>query len=359
MFESMEISSASGVYKVDFDQSQFERLDGFLEEDSYFILDSKLKDLYPSVLKKVISSPKTVLVDASEYSKEITKVLPVIDSLIKKGIKRNHNIVAIGGGVVQDITCFISSVLFRGVNWSFVPTTLLAQADSCIGSKSSINLGDNKNILGTFKPPRKILVCSQFLKTLSNEEIYSGIGEIIKVHAIDGINSFDLVSAEYDDMLSDPTVLLKFIERALKIKKKFIELDEFDQGIRNIFNYGHSFGHAIESATEFGIPHGIAVTIGMDMANRIAAWRGLVSDDHFNRMHGVLKKNYKQFESTHIPVERVIEAIKKDKKNTSDSLVLIMPTGDDAGIKKIEVAPNEDFSNQCSRFLAEKLGCKI
>ena len=308
--------------------------------------------LYPDVLSRVINHPNTIVIEASEHSKEIMEVLPVIERLIANGVRREHTLVAIGGGVIQDITCFISSVLFRGVSWKFIPTTLLAQADSCIGSKSSINLGENKNILGTFKPPKRILICPMFLETLDQEEILSGVGEIIKVHAIDGIDSYDRVSVAYDDLFKNPLILLEFIERALLIKKQFIEVDEFDRGIRNIFNYGHSFGHAIESATEFAIPHGIAITIGMDMANRIAAWRNLTSEDNYRRMHSVLSKNYAPHKSTDIPLDKLIAALKKDKKNTAERLVLIMPTGDEASIQKTEVLADEEFVSQCGRFLS-------
>ena len=192
-----------------------------------------------------------------------------------------------------------------------------------------------------------------FLETLDHEEVLSGIGEIIKVHAIDSSASFDKVSEAYENILSNSTALLSSIKRALEIKKKFIELDEFDQGIRNIFNYGHSFGHAIESATQFTIPHGIAVTIGMDMANRIAAWRNLLPEDSYNRMHEVLRKNYESYISTKIPLDQLLSAIKKDKKNTAENLVLIMPVGEDAKVKKVEVTADNVFSEQCARFLNE------
>ena len=352
MFDTMEIKSATGLYEVEFDQTYFTKLESFIGTSCHFIIDANLVALYPDVLSRVINHPNTIVIDASEHSKEITRVLPVIEGLIASGIRREHTLVAIGGGVVQDITCFISSVLFRGVSWKFIPTTLLAQADSCIGSKSSINLGKNKNILGTFKPPQKILICPMFLETLDQKEILSGVGEIIKVHAIDGIDSYDSVSVAYDDMFRDPLILLEFIERALRIKKKFIELDEFDRGIRNIFNYGHSFGHAIESATEFAIPHGIAITIGMDMAIRIASWRNLLSEDHYNRMHPVLSKNYALYKSTKIPLDKLIAALKKDKKNAAERLVLIMPMGDDASVQKIEVLADEKFLAQCESFLS-------
>jgi len=353
VFDSMLIKSDKGTYGVEFDEAGFKKIKRFLNDDSHFIMDSKLVDLYPEILKDFVSHPNTILVEAKESNKAILQVLPVIENLLGNGVRRGHTLVAIGGGVIQDITCFISSVLFRGLDWNFIPTTLLAQADSCIGSKSSINLGESKNILGTFKPPKNILICPMFLETLSRREILSGIGEIIKVHTIDGVESFDRLSDNYDCLLTDPLILLEFTERALSIKKKYIEIDEYDQGIRNIFNYGHSFGHAIESATNFAIPHGISVTIGMDMANRIAAWKGIIAEHHYERMHGLLRNNYKDFLGTKIPVDLLIKGLKKDKKNTSENLVLILPTGEKATVEKIEIKADEDFSSLCKKYFDE------
>ena len=135
--------------------------------------------------------------------------------------------------------------------------------------------------------------------------------------------------------MTDQTVLLRYIRDALRIKQKYIEVDEFDRDIRNIFNYGHSFGHAIESATNFTIPHGIAVTIGMDMANRIAVLRNLLPEEHYHRMHSVLRKNYADFTSTNISVDSLLAALIKDKKNTATKLFLILPLGEDARIERV------------------------
>ena len=353
MFERMKISSGKGVYSVEFDETEFTKAESFLDGNSHFLIDSKLAVLYPELLSDFNSHPRTILIEACEQSKAIQQVLPVIEQLLSNGIRRDHTLVALGGGVIQDITCFISSVLFRGLDWKFIPTTLLSQADSCIGSKSSINLGKSKNILGTFNPPESILICPMFLKTLDRREVLSGIGEILKVHTIDGIDSFDDVARDYNDLLNDPLILLKYTQKALAIKKKYIEIDEYDEGIRNIFNYGHSFGHAIESATQFAIPHGIAVTIGMDMANRIAAWRKKLPEIHYERMHGVLRKNYTDYLDTKIPLNLLISALKKDKKNTVENLMLIFPVGDFAAVEKIAVKADMAFESQCRRYLDE------
>jgi 3-dehydroquinate synthase len=153
--------------------------------------------------------------------------------------------------------------------------------------------------------------------------------------------------------LSDPLVLLKYIQDSLFIKKKYIEVDEYDKGVRNIFNYGHSFGHAIESATQFAIPHGIAVTIGMDMANRISSWRGSLPEIHYERMHGVLRKNYLDYIDVDIPIELLLAALKKDKKNTTESLMLILPVGEQASVEIVAVKADDEFASQCQRYFDE------
>ena len=353
MFKPMEIKSGEGVYGVEFDETSFTKAGPFLDGNTHVIMDSNLVDLYPKLLTEFINHPSIILIEANENNKAILQVLPVIEQLLDNGARRGHTLLAIGGGVIQDIVCFISSVLFRGLDWKFIPTTFLSQADSCIGSKSSINLAKTKNILGTFHPPKRILICPMFLDTLDRCEILSGIGEILKVHTIDGIQSFDNVARDYDALLSDPLVLLKYIRKALTIKKKFIEVDEYDQGVRNIFNYGHSFGHAIESATKFEIPHGIAVTIGMDMANRISAWSGSLTEGHYERMHVVLQKNYKDYLGVQIPLEPLIAALKKDKKNTVENLMLILPIGDQVSVERVAVKADELFVSQCKRYLDE------
>jgi hypothetical protein len=139
-------------------------------------------------------------------------------------------------------------------------------ADSCVGSKSSINGGGAKNVLGTFTPPRRIILGAGVLRTLDEKDVRSGVGEMLKVHAIAGPAAFDAIAADYPRLFTDRSVMTAYLRRSLEIKKPIVEADEFDQGRRLVMNYGHSFGHALESATAFAVPHGIAVTIGMDMA---------------------------------------------------------------------------------------------
>lgn len=347
MPEQLVIQSHAGAYSAQFS-------DGLLDDPSplfagvpHFIVDANVSRLYAAKLATILAHRNVIVIEATEENKSIERIIPVIERLVADGIRRDRVLVAIGGGIIQDITCFIASTLLRGIPWKFVPTTLLAQADSCIGSKSSINLGATKNILGTFNPPREIFICTDFLDTLERKDIHSGIGEILKVHAIDSVAAFDQAAADYERMLADRTVLLAYIQSALLIKRRYIELDEFDRGARNIFNYGHSFGHAIESATNFLVPHGIAVSMGMDMANHIAAKRGILPESRYLAMRSVLRKNYADYAGVNIHIEPLLGALLKDKKNSSTQLGLIFPTGDNAKIERAAVAPDDTFRSQC------------
>ena len=242
-------------------------------------------------------------------------------------MQRGHLLTAVGGGIIQDITAFLAATLLRGLRWRFYPTTLLAQADSCIGSKSSVNVGQYKNQLGTFNPPEEILISIDVLGTLNERDIRSGIGEMIKVHTIAGLSDVHAIKDDYELMLKDKRVLGHYIRRSLELKKIKIEADEFDQGERLVMNYGHSFGHAIESATSYTIPHGIAVTIGMDLANYMS-WRfGFVSQEVYEDLHSLLAENYAGFEGTPIPESRFFESLAKDKKNIGVELTLILMKG--------------------------------
>lgn len=355
MFDPLHIQSHKGVYRAEFQTDDWSLLAAAAVPGTHFLVDARVARLYAQQLAPVLQMPGVVLIDAVEDNKSYERVGKVIEALIVNGIRRQHKLVAIGGGIIQDITCFISSTLLRGIPWEFYPTTLLSQADSCIGSKSSINMGEIKNILGTFNPPQRVVILAGFLATLDARDMRSGIGEMLKVHTIAGPAAFDAIAANYDALLGDQQVLLEYVRNSLLIKQRYIEEDEFDRGIRNIFNYGHSFGHAIESATHHAIPHGIAVTLGMDIANFVATRRGLLAAGHFERMHTVLQKNYHAFQSTPIPQDKLLAALGKDKKNTTDQLGLILPVGASAAVERVFVTPDEAFRADLQAYFEQVL----
>lgn len=351
--KSITIQSFKGEYSVFFDDDFLDKISGTCNDSLFYIIDVNVANLYSKELRAVLNKPQVILIEAIEGNKSVENILPIYQELIEKGVRRHHTLVALGGGIIQDITCFIASTLLRGLKWHFIPTTLLSQADSCIGSKSSINLGKTKNILGTFNPPDEIFICRKFLDTLEIKDIMSGIGEMIKVHAIDSAQSFDLISGDYEKLKVDSNILEEYIYRSLLIKKGYIEIDEFDKNIRNIFNYGHSFGHAIEAATNFAIPHGIAVTMGMEMSNNIAQLRGILPRTHYDRMKPLLKKNFSPFKKVPIELQAFLLALSKDKKNTPDKLGLIFPDGNEALIRRHEIYLDDAFKEQCSISLCE------
>lgn len=347
--EPLVVQSHAGPYRVDFDDAALATLAATPPANGHFVVDERVAGLYRSDLEPILD--RALLIEASEPAKSLDRFTDYVEALVAGGIRRGDTLVAVGGGVIQDITCFIAATLFRGLDWTFYPTTLLAQADSCIGSKSSINVGGVKNALGTFTPPTNVVVAPHVLETLDEHDVRSGIGEMLKVHAIDGPASFDAIAAAYESLFTDRAVLARFIRASLEIKRRIIELDEFDRGPRNVMNYGHSFGHAIESATDFAIPHGIAVTIGMDMANFVALRLGLTGRDVYERMKPVLVRNARGYGDVAISTDALVRAIGKDKKNVGAQLRLVLP--DERGtIGLVTVANDEAFRDACADYLA-------
>jgi 3-dehydroquinate synthase len=353
--EILQIKSYKGMYPVEFTEDALAQLRGLTVDKTVLVIDEKVFGLYKFYFERQLSSYRKILVVADESHKNVNKLAHYVELLMQQEVKLDHTLVAIGGGIIQDITCFLASTLFRGMNWQFVPTTLLAQADSCIGSKSSINVGEYKNLMGTFYPPQKIYLDMKFLSTLEDKDICSGIGEILKVHMVKGIEFFKQALQAFDKMKSDKEVLKDFIGMSLLFKKELVETDEFDKGPRNVMNYGHSYGHAIESATNFAIPHGVAVTIGMDMANYQSFKMGRISEANFIEWHSTLAKNYRDFSGIDIDFDLFLSAIQKDKKNTGKALSLIL-VRKDGPIEKVHVPADLSFVSNCKDFFKNYKG---
>lgn len=327
----MIIKSKSHNYDVTF-------VDDFKETLNYsnalYIVDKNVESLYNLEYLK----PK-IVIESNEDTKTLESINTLLIDVLKSyAITKNTYLVAIGGGVIQDIVSFIASILFRGINWIFYPTTLLAQADSCIGSKTSINVGNLKNQVGTFHPPTFIIIDTKFLQTLQPELFYSGLGEIIKV-------SF-LTNTGFWYRNIDET-----IKHSLNCKKKFVEQDEYDTGYRNLLNYGHTFGHAIESATNFKVSHGLAVITGMDITNYISIREGYLNLDEYNIMNDVLEFYMPEFRLSRKEKKSVLKNLQYDKKNVSiDKLTMILTKKRGSMFKKeIQLSRVKDlFEEYCS-----------
>jgi len=324
---NFKVKSVIHDYEVQFIDDFEKELKNELIEGDFIIVDNKIKQLYASQLSSILTDYQHIGIDATEPQKSYQGIIPIIQTLIEKGFRKNHRLVAIGGGITQDVTAFISSIMYRGVNWIFFPTTLLAQGDSCIGSKTSINFGEFKNQIGGFYPPNKIFINLQFLDTLSSAEMKSGMGEMLHYFIVSGVDDFEMYKSNYKQAFTDKNTLSMIIARSLAIKKGYIEKDEFDQNIRQVFNYGHSFGHAIESLTHYRIPHGIAVSFGMDIANFVSVKLGLIPNEVRNEIRKITEYIWDGYSIKDIDITTFKKALSKDKKNIGTKLGLILNKG--------------------------------
>lgn len=355
IYNKLKIKSNIRNYSVNFVSDFSEILLKDSLEKSYYIIDQNVFNLYNEKFKGIIQQNRHLIVEATEQHKTLDYVKVVVRSLIGNNIKRNNKLIAIGGGIIQDISGFVASILFRGIEWVFYPTTLLAQSDSCIGSKTSINVDEFKNQLGNFYPPSRIVLDVHFLKTLANADIKSGLGEIIKVHFLDGEKSLEYIDSHYKQDLSDLEAFEEIIFRSLNIKKKIIEKDEFDKDYRNILNYGHTFGHSIESITDYEVCHGQAITIGMDMANYISLQKGLLSEGSYKRMRKILLKNYPDYSLDKKQIDSFLFALSRDKKNVDGNLSAILTEGP-GKMRKIKIAFDDNLKKVIENFIHSTYG---
>lgn len=328
MYKNLIIKSKiSGSYTVDFIKNLNDELAKLVNNKNIILIDKKVYQLFKNELNSINKFDRVVFIDSSEKNKTLEYSQVVIRNLIDLNVRKDHKLIAIGGGITQDIVAFISTILFRGVQWVFFPTTLLAQCDSCIGSKSSINFDSFKNLLGTFNPPSNIYIYHGFLDTLTESEIRSGIGEMLHYYFTEGIELAEELTSNIHNLLNDRNKLIYYISNSLRIKKHTIEIDEFDNSIRHIFNYGHTFGHAIEAITNYSIPHGQAITMGMDLANYISFKLNHLNEEDFNKMHIILEKNIPVFEFNNENINTYIQALSKDKKNKDNKIGCILTKG--------------------------------
>lgn len=317
MKDGLVIQSSAGSYSVDFTEVGFRRNASdseFLIADSFFLADDRF------------DMATTIWIDAIEPNKSLGTVERVICELQRHGLGKTGVVLAVGGGIIQDIATLTASLYMRGVAWEYAPSTLLGMVDSCIGGKSSINSTAAKNLIGNIYPPRRILIDTCFVNSLPRREICSGLAEALKISFCGGESTFykmlNLLA------MKDMDNLTQIIHLSLTTKKWFIETDEFDKADRLQLNFGHTFGHAIEVSTEFKIPHGIAVAIGMTCASRFAAARkqlpNHVMDLEAACIH-LAKDGLKGASKIQFNEEHFLEALRSDKKHPRGSFRLVLP----------------------------------
>jgi len=350
---NMTIKSSIRDYHIYFYESLYEPLNAEIRIDDFILIDRKVFKFFNGDTKELISKNNHIFIDANEDQKSYTSLTPIIENLIKNQFRRNNRLLAIGGGITQDITAFIASMIYRGVDWLFIPTTLLAQADSCIGGKTSINIGEYKNQLGNFYPPSKIFIIPSLVKTLPKKDLMSGMGEMLHFFLVSGEDDFLFYQNNYEEALENNEVLMSLVKRNLEIKKGFIERDEFDKGERLLLNYGHSFGHTIESLTDYNIPHGIAVSYGMDIANYISLKLDFIDDYTYERIHDQLASIWKEIPLGKINIKKFESVLSQDKKNIGNTYQVILTKGI-GKMLKYGIKPNDDFTSWLKEYFLKK-----
>lgn len=324
--DRMEIKSSFKIYSVNFIES-LQELERVAEnKESFFVIDDKVYALYKDRLPAV-PSERLYLMEADENKKNMDMVLAICEQMTGLYSKRNTHLVSIGGGIVQDVTGFVAASLYRGIKWSFYPTTLLASCDSCIGGKTSLNYKGFKNLLGSFYPPDDIQIYPQFFKTLSLQDYCSGMGEVVKFNVIAGKTELEKIERDMDAILEhDYGKLQQYVKNSLVFKKQFIEEDEFDRGIRVLLNFAHTFGHAFEVSSNYAIPHGLAVALGMIAANDISVQRGFISSSYANRIEALCRKLLLSLhiEKAWFTDAVIMQAIHKDKKQTGREISAVL-----------------------------------
>ena len=319
------IRSRQGDYQVEF-VTDVIALVGQLRRcpASVVVIDQNVADLYAGVLERLTNELPSYLIAATEEEKTLTGIAKILSFMQKERSTRQSTLIAIGGGVVQDIATFASHVYYRGVKWVFVPTTLLAMCDSCIGAKCGINFGGFKNQLGVFHSPTHVFITTSFLGTLPDDYMLSGYGEMLKLSLTGPAVFFDeLVALLQIEGFRTPAVE-KLIHQCLTTKQAVIDVDEYETGLRRILNYGHTFGHALEAVTEYETPHGLGVAWGIDLANWIAYRRGILTEAHFLEVHQSIAELFGRPVSHEVTAPQLVEAARRDKKVVDDKVNLVV-----------------------------------
>ena len=267
----------------------------------------------------------TLLVPEGEEQKSLGTAGRLYHELTEAYAERTTPILALGGGVIGDLTGFVAATYLRGVPFIQLPTTLLAQVDSSIGGKVAVDHGQMKNKIGAFYQPRLVIADTDTLETLPASELANGLAEVIKSAAIRDKKFFAFLENNIERAKSlDAEVLEEIVFQTASIKVGVVEKDERDLGLRGILNYGHTIGHAIESTSDFNMKHGRAIAIGMLAAARISNKMGTLDENEVDRLKRVIEKAGLSAEMPKLEVARITQAMKHDKKVLRDKIRFVL-----------------------------------
>jgi len=294
------------------------------------VTDSNVEKLYAEDVKELLEGNgydvELYAFVAGEENKNMQSILGICEACIKHGMDRKSQIIALGGGVVGDMAGFAAAIYMRGISFVQIPTTLLSQSDSSVGGKTGIDFCDAKNILGAFHQPKLVYINVNTLKTLPQNQFVSGMGEVIKHGIIRDADFFEYVAENRETIKAlDAKTLIELSKKNCSIKAEVVSCDEKENGLRAILNFGHTIGHAIESAFEFKMTHGECVGLGMIAVCHIAYKRGTVDGEFLQRIEAVLSQ-YGFATRIELPsFDCIYSYMNKDKKKDNGVLKFVLP----------------------------------
>jgi 3-dehydroquinate synthase len=310
--QRLEVKSSSKTYEVWIENGLLDHLEPHLDPAVFYVIiaDDHIPQIYVEKVSRPIPNHLVIRFPQGEGSKSLAEFSRIIDLLIQQNVKKDACIIALGGGVTGDLAGFIASVYLRGIPYIQIPTTLLAQIDSSVGGKVAIDTPTGKNVIGSFWPPEKVLIDPLTLNTLDIRQKMNGMAEMIKYGMISDKDLFEKIKNE--DVFQN---IEYFIHKSLSIKKRFVEADEFDSGLRQSLNFGHTIGHALEAYFGFSkYLHGEAIAIGM-----VAI---LSNPDIKAQLVACLEKYHLPTQNP-VEIDALKDFINRDKKSRKDLLNIV------------------------------------
>jgi len=297
----------------------------------YLIISNQsVADLYMARILTGLQNVKTdiLLVPEGEEEKSLDRISKLTEEAIKLRADRDTIVLALGGGVIGDLSGFFASVFFRGIRYVQVPTTFLAHIDSSIGGKVAVNHSCGKNLLGAFSRPQAVWTDFSTLQSLPWAEIQNGLAETVKHALVADADLFTFIEDHIEAIRNfDFDIIKKLALRSLAVKVKIVNEDENEKGVRMLLNLGHSFGHAIETALSYNISHGQGVSIGIAAAANLSLIKGLLSENELDRIINLLAALNLPREIAVCDPHVLLKYMEVDKKNKAGKKVLVLPVG--------------------------------
>lgn len=333
----------SGLWK----KSEFTKLikEASKAEKTMIVTDDIVLNLYGNDVREILSNEglhvSMFVIQNGEGSKNLKSYSELMESLCVNKFTRSDMIIALGGGVVGDLAGFAAATYQRGIDYIQIPTTLLACVDSSVGGKTAVDLEHGKNQVGAFKQPNLVLIDPLFLKSLPKEQVSAGAAEVIKYAMIEDEKFFESIKntpieEQYEDVIA----------KCVDMKRRYVEKDEFDTGIRMMLNFGHTVGHAIEAASGYTILHGEAVAMGMDVVTKACENKNICEEGTYKKLNDLLGQ-YNLKKPISYGIDELFEHMKTDKKNAGKITRLIVPTKvGHCEIREIDTKDLKDFLSE-------------